>query len=349
MTIPDLVLVSGYSKAEQPGIHAFQYDPAQGALTPQGDFSGIANPSFMVVHPNGRWLYAVSETDDGLVYALELQRDPFSLRVINHQPSGGAAPCHLALSADGAWLAVANYTSGTASLLPIADDGTLGIPADLVRHSGSGPHPRRQEGPHAHSATFTPDGGFVIIADLGIDALMVYRLDTPTGRLSLHEQVATEPGAGPRHLAVHPNGQCIYVANELGNTVSVYAYDGTGGLQHRQTLPSLPPDAPENTIADIHLDAAAERLYVSNRGHNSIAVYGVSAHGELRHIATPSCGGNWPRNFAVAPGGAHVLVANQRSDGVMVLPITPDDTALGAPVALATMPAPACVVFVDAL
>jgi 6-phosphogluconolactonase len=348
MSIPHLVLVSGYGKAEQPGIHAFHYAAAQGALTPQGAFAGIANPSFMVVHPNGRWLYVTSEVDDGQVYALELTRDPFALRVLNHQPSGGAAPCHLALSADGAWLAVANYTSGTASLLPLADDGALGIPADLVRHSGSGPNAERQEGPHAHSATFTPDGDFLIIADLGIDALMVYRLDAATGRLSLHAQVAAAPGAGPRHVAVHPAGGCIYVANELDSTVSVYTYDGAGGLQHRQTLPTLPPGAPpDNTVADIHLDAAATRLYVSNRGHNSIAVYSVGAQGELTAITTSSCGGNWPRNFAVAPGDAHLLVANQRSDGVMVLPIGADNDALGAPVALATMPAPACVVFVD--
>lgn len=347
MSTPHLVLVSGYGKAEQPGIHAFHYDPAQGSLAPIGAFAGIANPSFMVAHPNGRVIYAVSEIDDGLVYALELQRDPFNLRVINHQPSGGAAPCHLAVSSDGAWLAVANYSSGTASLLPITDDGALGIPADLVRHNGSGPHPRRQEGPHAHSATFTPDGNYLIIADLGIDALMVYRLDAATGRLTLHEQVATSPGAGPRHLAVHPDGNTIYVANELGNTVDVYAYDGAGNLSHRQTLPSLPPDAPENTIADIHLDESARRLYVSNRGHNSIAVYAVDVDGQLSSVAIPSCGGNWPRNFAVAPGSAHVLVANQRSDGVMVLPVTGDAAALGAPVALTAVPAPACIVFVD--
>jgi 6-phosphogluconolactonase len=348
MTLPHFVLVGGYGKAEQPGIHAFRYDAAQGALTPHGAFAGIADPSFLAVHPNGRWIYAVSEVDDGQVYALELTRDPFALRVINYQPSGGAAPCHLALSTDGAWLAVANYTSGTASLLPIADDGALGIPADLVRHSGGGPHPGRQEGPHAHSATFTPDGEFVIIADLGIDALMVYHLDTATGRLRLHQHVATEPGAGPRHIAIHPNGGCIYVANELSSTVSVYTYDGAGGLRHRQTIPTLPPGAPENTVADIHLDTAGARLYVSNRGHNSIAVYTVDAQGDLHPIAMPSCGGNWPRNFAVAPGEAHLLVANQRSDGVMVLPIGADEHALGAPVALATIPAPACVVFVDA-
>lgn len=346
MTTTPLVLVGGYSSAEQPGIHAFQYDPQQGSLTPHGAFAGIANPSFLIAHPNGRWIYAVSEGEDGAVYALELQREPFALRVINHQPSGGAAPCHLAISADGAWLAVANYSSGTASLLPITDEGALGIPADLVRHTGSGPHPTRQGAAFAHSATFTPDGQFVIVADLGIDALMVYRLDADTGRLSLHAQVHTAPGAGPRHLAVHPDGATIYVANELDNTVGVYTYDGAGGLQQRQTLPTLPPDAPDNTVADIHLDPAAERLYVSNRGHNSLAVYTVAANGELTHLHTASCGGSWPRNFAIAPGGAHLLVGNQRSNAVMVLPITTDASALGASVAEVAVPAPACVVFV---
>jgi 6-phosphogluconolactonase len=342
----------GYASADQPGIHVFTFDTTSGALVAQGAVAGITNPSFLILHPNGRWLYAVSETvvaEDGVpgaVWALRMTDAPPGLEPINQQASGGDAPCHPALDATGRWLVVTNYGSGTVGVLPIQADGALGEQTDLVQHHGHGPHPERQTGPHTHSATFTPDGRFVIVADLGIDALVTYRFDPTAGRLQEHGQISTRPGAGPRHLAFHPNGRHLYAANELDNTVGVYAYDAAQAtLAEQQISATLPPGAPENTVADIHVTPAGDRVYVSNRGHDSIATFSIAADGRLERIAIQPCGGRWPRNFAIAPEGRFLLVANHYSDDVSVLPVL-ESAALGPPSARAAVPGAACIQFV---
>ena len=279
ITSPHVLYVGSYALADQPGIHVNTFDDATGDLTVRGSFVGVANPSFLIVHPNGRWLYAVSETNQqedgmpGAVWAFRCTSEPWSMEPINHQVSGGDLPCHLEIDSTGRWLLVSNYGSGTVSMLPILTDGALGEMTDLIQHHGSGPHPERQEGPHAHSATFAPDQRFVIVADLGIDALVVYAFDPLAGRLRAHTQITTRPGAGPRHKVFHPSGQRLYVANELDNTMAVYDYDAANGLlRERQIIETLPPTASESTVADIHISPlgaghAPARVYVSNRGH----------------------------------------------------------------------------------
>jgi len=347
-----LVVVGSYAEADKPGIYAFAFDAAAGTLTPRGSYAGVVNPSFVIAHPGGQWLYAVSETDagggaPGSVWALRMDREPWSLTPINQQISGGDWPCHLELDPSGRWLLVSNYGSGTVGVLPIQPDGSLGALADLVEHHGGGPNPARQEGPHAHSAAFTPDDRYAIVADLGMDQLLVYAFDPSAGRLGAHTHADAPPGAGPRHIAFHPNGRRMYVANEMGSSVAVYDYDSSGGaLRELQVVGTLPEGAPHNDVADIHLAPSGERLYVSNRGHDSVAVFDVAADGLLARVATPPCGGKWPRNFAVAPGGRFLLVANQHSDEVSVLPALDGPEALGAPVGRAAVPGASCVRFV---
>jgi 6-phosphogluconolactonase len=350
-----IVYAGSYAAPEQPGIYAFAYDAAAGTLTQQAAFAGVANPSFIAVHPNRRWLYAVSETSmdqegvPGAVWAVACTRAPWGFSAINQQASGGDWPCHLAIHSTGRWLLVSNYASGTVGVLPIGDDGALGELSDLARHTGSGPHPVRQQGPHAHSATFTPDARFVIVADLGLDALVLYAFDTAAGRLQQHAQVQTRAGAGPRHMTFHPNGTRLYVANELDNTVAVYDYDANGGaLRAGQVLDTLPPGAPETTVADIHITPAGDRLYVSNRGYDSVAIFDVAAGGELAPVAIQPCGGQWPRNFAIAPGARFLLVANQYSDTISTLPVLDTADGLGAPVAQTPVPGASCVQFIAA-
>jgi 6-phosphogluconolactonase len=330
-----LLLAGGYAAPDQEGIHAFRFDEERGALTRVGGASGLAKPSFLVVNAAGDRIYAVSEMAGfsdgtrGAVCALRFSRDPFEAELLGAQPSGGDHPCHLALDPTGRWLVVSNYSSGCIGVLPIREDGSLGELADHIQHQGSGPMPDRQDGPHAHSATFSPDGRFVIVADLGIDQLIVYALDGATGRLAAHSYVETRPGSGPRHVAFHPNGERLYVANELDSTVDVYAYDAGGALFEMQTHSTLPADDLHKQVADIHIDSAGKRLYVSNRGHDSIAVFDVQADGSLARLAIVPCGGSWPRNFALAPGGKHILVANQHSDELSVLPLLADTQAIG--------------------
>jgi 6-phosphogluconolactonase len=347
-----LILVSSYAPAGDPGIYAFGFDPAGGALRPLGSYAGVANPSFLALHPDGRRLFAAAETGAGddppaAVAALAMARAPWGLAERGSRPSGGDWPCHLAIDASGGWLAVSNYGSGTVSLMPLdhAADA-LGEPGEPLRHVGGGPNAERQDGPHAHSAIFAPDNRFLIVADLGIDRLMIYAFDAATGALAPHGQAATRPGAGPRHMVFHPLGQLLYVANELDSTVAAYAYDpASGALTPGAVLPTLPAEDPQSYVADIHLAPDGDRLYVSNRGHNSIAAFGVGADGTLTPLSTQPCGGDWPRNFAISPDGRHILVANQYSGDVTVMPLVPGPQAIGLPGARAEVPRACCVIF----
>lgn len=326
---------AGYANADQPGIQAFTFDDASGNMSAHGSFTGINAPSFLLAHPNKRWLYAVSELGkashgaSGEVWAFRFELEPFNIQPLNRRTSNGDWPCHLQLDATGKWLFTANYGSGNAAVYPIHEDGSLGEMTDFVQHAGKGPNEARQEAAHAHSCTVTPDNRFLIVADLGIDQLVMYQFDSTTGKLKLHESVKTKPGAGPRHLTFHSNSKWMYAANELDNTVTLYDYDpAKGSLTARQSLPTLPANSPESTVADIHLSADNKRLYVSNRGHDSIAVYDVLADGSLKLVAIRPSGGEIPRNFAIAPGGKFLLVANQKSNKVCALPIVEDAEAL---------------------
>lgn len=343
-------LVGGYAQIGEPGLQVVAFIEATGSLTAEYVYRGVINPAFITVHPNGRWVYVASETGTGdagpgQVVALALGRDPWSLTEINRQPSGGDHPCHLALSPDGRWLAVANYSSGSARVYPLGPDGALGPSSDHVQHTGQGPNPDRQEGPHAHSTTFSPDGHYAIVADLGLDALVVYRFESQTGRLRSPVSVATPAGAGPRHLVFHPDGRTLYAAMELDCTIGVYAYepDTASVLRLIQVVPTLPAPDPASTAADIHIDVPGQRLLMSNRGHNSLAVCALAPDGRLTLLGAPSCGGNWPRNFALPAGGRHVLVANQYDNRVDVLGLPPTGAQLSAPLTSLPAQGAACV------
>ncbi len=346
-----LLFIGSYADADAPGIHAFRFDAATGTLTAGGSFAGITHPSFLTVHPNRRWLYAVGETSQaangavGTVWALRFDAASGTIEAINQRSSDGDWPCHVQLDATGSWLVASNYGTGSVAIYHVEADGALSEMIDFVQHRGSGPNATRQEGPHAHSATLTPDNRFVIVADLGLDQLVVYALDTAVGKLRPHAVVRTQPGAGPRHLAFHPNGRHVYLGNELSNTVNAFDYDtATGTLREVQTLTTVPADAPETYVADVHVAPAGDRLYISNRGHDSIAVYDIGADGRLTFVGTPSCGGKWPRNFAIAPSGRYLFVANQHTDNVAVLPVQAG--GLGTAVANIEVPKPSCVQFV---
>ena len=352
MTNQSLFLASGYATAEQPGIRAFLLDESTGNLEDCGSYTGVNTPSFLVIHPNKQWMYTVSETGLsshgalGEVWAFQIQQEPFVLKPFNHQTSRGDWPCHLQFDRTGNWLMTTNYGSGNAALYPIHSDGSLGEMSDFVQHKGSGPNTARQEGPHAHSSIFTPDNRFAIIADLGTDQLVLYGFDQAHGKVNPYASVSTQPGAGPRHFVFHPNNKWFFVANELASTVAFYEYDDANGtLTEKQCLSTIPSDSPENIVADIHLSADAKRLYVSNRGHNSIASFDVKHDGTLSLISIPACGGSWPRNFAISPTGRFMLIANQHSNEISVLPILDGKEALGTPVSRIEMIGVSCVQF----
>ena len=339
-----LLLVGSYANANEPSIHALVFDSVTQEIVTQATFTGIENPSFVIVHPNGRFLYAVSETAKGEVWAFELQHAPHKIAPLNKQSSAGESPCHLVIDHSGRWLVASNYSSGNITLYPILDNGSLGPQKAHHQHHGSGPNKERQEAPHAHSSIFTPDNRHLIVADLGIDQLVIYTFAEDSGELLPHTTTKAAPGSGPRHFAFHPNGRFLYTAHELDSTVTLHHYDTEQGtLILAQTISSLPADVTDSYIADIHLSKSGQQLYISNRGDNSIAIFTVAEDGQLSPAGYPSCGGDWPRNFAISPDGRFLFVTNRRTNQVSILAISTDRLTLSPPLHQIPLTAPSCV------
>ncbi|MDQ3700995.1 MAG: lactonase family protein [Chloroflexota bacterium] len=345
---------TGPGRAE--GIGVFRIDAATGGLTHLHTIAGVDNPSFLALHPRGTVLYAVNETPaaDGPpapgVSALAI--DPASGRVtlLNRQPSHGTSPCYVSLDAAGRFAFVANYGNGILAVYPVEADGSLGAATDVVQHAGSGPHPRRQLGPHAHSVRMDPAGQFVLACDLGMDRVLVYRLDAAAGRLIPHDPpaVATPPGSGPRHLAFHPGGSYLYVNNEIDSSVTAFAYGASQGtLNALQTLSTLPDGfSGANSTAQVAVHPSGKTVYVSNRGHDSIAVFGVeAATGRLTSQGQVPTQGQTPRNFNIDPRGTFLYVANQNSDSIVVFRIDAASGGLTPTGQVTQTPAPVCLVF----
>ncbi|MFG3102203.1 lactonase family protein [Streptomyces sp. NPDC048182] len=309
--------IGTYTSSGGPGIDIAAHDPATGALTRTSALS-LADPSFLAASGSGL-LYAVNEYRDS-VTALTVPGGP---RVLNSANTGGSGPCHLVVHATGGHLLTANYGSGSVAVHALAADGRLGARTDLVQHTGSGPDPDRQRGPHAHMVLNDPAGAFVLAVDLGTDTLYTYRLDTRTGRLAAVSQARTRPGAGPRHAVFHPSGRYLYTADELGDSLTVCRYDpGTGRVTPGAVLPTVAAGSggtTRNYPAEIVLSPDAAHLYVSNRGHDSIARFALDQDaGRPTLLDTVPAGGSTPRHIALAPGGDWLFAANQTSGTVTV-------------------------------
>jgi 6-phosphogluconolactonase len=316
------------------GIGIATYDGTTGAITSTGALTGVQDPSFLVMASSGRFLYAVNEQTTGGVTAVAVDA-PGRLRVLNRQPNGGSGPCHLARVADGKYLLSANYGSGDVAVHPVRSDGSLGARTDLVKHVGATPH--------AHQVVQDPTGKYILAADLGTDSIYISTLSTD-GKLTQKSQATVATGAGPRHLAFHPNGSYAYVANELNSTITVCQYDGTTGtLTPGDTQSTVPSGAPENYPGEVIVSPDGRFVYLTNRGHNSIAIFAVeSAGATLRLVDTPSCGGNWPRHCTLDPTGTLLFVSNQNSNNITTFHVDPQTGEL-APASDFIAPIPVCV------
>jgi len=327
------------------GIYVYQLDTPTGRLAPVGQTGEIVNPSYLLVDPQGRYLYAVQETEKkSAVYAFALNGE--KINYLNHRPSQGVFPCHLALDQTGRYLLVANYGSGTVSVFPLLDNGRLGAATDVVKHTGaSGANPQRQEGPHAHAVMVGPNNRHVFVADLGLDKIMIYRFDAATGKLTPHDPpgVSLHPGAGPRHLAFHPGGRHAFVINELDATVTTFAHSH-GTLTPLQTVSALPPDFKgTRSGAAIRVAPSGRFVYASNRGHNSIAIFAFDqASGNLTPAGHESTQGQTPRDFIIDPSGGLLLAANQDSDTVVSFRINPQTGQLQTTGPVTRVPNPVC-------
>ncbi len=346
-----------YARGRAEGIYAYRLDPSSGALTPVRTIPGIVNPSFLALAPGGRYLYAANEVPaldgqpGGAVSAFAVDAATGDLTYLNRQPSHGEDPCHLSVEATGRFVLVANYTSGSVAMLPIGDDGRLGPATEVHQHAGSSVNPERQRGPHAHSITPDPANRYALVADLGLDQVLVYRLDLERGALPPHDppSASLPAGAGPRHLAFHPGAPYVYVINELDSTMTACAWDGARGtLRALQTLSTLPPDfTGRSHCADIHVAPSGRFVYGSNRGHDSIAIFAIDpATGTLTPVGHESTGGRTPRNFAIDPAGNYLFAANQESDSIVTFRIDGETGRLAPTGQVTAVPSPVCLTIV---
>jgi 6-phosphogluconolactonase len=348
-----VVFISAFASGDKAGIHAFRFDSKTGALQPLHRTTDIQNPFFLAVSPDQRFLYAINAekfggADDEFVAAYALEGRSGQLKRLNQQSARGAASCYLDVDATSRAVMVANYASGSVASLPVKEDGSLREAVSFMQHSGSGADPVRQKGPNAHSIVISPDNRFALAADLGIDKILVYRLDAATGSLSPNGAqpfVKMKPGSGPRHITFHPNGRHVYVINELANTVTCFHYAAdSGSLAELQTLSTLPAGfTGKSYTADLKITPDGRFLYGTNRGHDSIASYRIDESGSLTLISIDPSLGKGPQNLLVAPDGRWLFCANMPGNSVVVFRIDAANgriTATGTPV---EMPMPSCI------
>lgn len=348
-----LVYIGTYTDTKSRGIYAFRLDAVKGELSPIGLVAEAESPSFLAIHPNRRFLFAVNESfakaNSGGVSAFEIDTQGGKLTLLNQEPSGGSGPCHLVVDKSGRNVLVANYGGGSVAVLPVDANGRLGKASSFIQHQGSSVDPRRQKGPHAHSINLDTANRFAAAADLGLDKVLIYRFDPAKGTLTPNDppSVSVAPGAGPRHFAFHPSDRYAYVINEMHSTVTAFAYDASRGvLKELQTISTLPEKVEGNSTAEVQVHPSGKFLYGSNRGHNSIVVFAINRKtGRLTLVEHEPTQGKTPRNFGIDPTGSYLLAANQESDNVAVFRIDPKSGKLTATGQVVEVPKPVCVKF----
>ncbi|GAB2953702.1 hypothetical protein GCM10027048_18660 [Hymenobacter coalescens] len=347
-----LLYIGTYGPTEQDNLFLYRLHGGTGALTAVGGFRGGVRPGFLALTPDHRYLYAVNASlefqgrSTGAVRAFAVDQQTGGLVLLNEQASEGAGPCYVSLTPTGSAALVANYFGGTVSALPRRPDGHLAPAAVVDQHLGSGPH-KNQDRAHAHCILPDPAGRYALAVDLGTDQVLSYPLTTEAPALQLppNTAFAGRPGAGPRHLAFHPNGRWAYLINELNSTVTALGYDADAGtFRELHTLSALPAGyAGSNASADVHVSPDGRFVYGSNRGHDSLVVFAVDArNGHLRLVEHVSTQGKTPRNFTFSPDGRLLLVANQNSDSIHSYHVHPRTGRLTPTGHSASVPAPVC-------
>lgn len=352
------VYVGTYTRgSDSQGIYQLRLDGKTGKLSHVRTTGNVENPSFLAIHPNQKYLYAVNETGDyqgtktGAVSSFAIDADSGELKFLNQKSSRGADPCHLVVDATGKHVLVANYSGGNICSLPIRKNGKLKESGSFVQHTGSSVNPARQTAPHAHSINLDKQNQHAIVADLGIDQLLVYQFTPSDGALKPNSipGIKMAPGAGPRHFTFHPTGKWGYVINELNLTITAMAYDAqNGSFQEIQTISTVPAGTTlkRNSTAEVQVHPSGKFLYGSNRGPDSLAMYRIDEQtGKLTSIGFQSTGGAIPRNFKIDPTGKYLLAANQNTHNVVVFKINPKTGLLEKTGHEIHVPKPVCIKF----
>jgi len=338
-----LVYAGAYTNGSSQGIYGYRFDARGAKLKPLGLLATVSNPTFLVAHPDNRFLYAVSQEAGGSVNAFLISPKTGKLTLVNKAPSKGDAPCHLSLDRSGRWIAVANYGSGSVAVLPLRKDGGVGEALAFVEHHGIS---------KVHCVLFSPDNRFLLAADLGLNRIYVYRFNADSGALTPADTpfLDAPSGAGVRHLAFHPNGRVLYAIHETHPSVTGYRYDPEKGeLSEIQTVPIVPDSyAGPDAAGEIAVNTAGTLVYASNRGHDSMALLVIDpVRFALSTLEITPLIGRTPRHFALDPTGTYMIVANQDSGNLTVYTVHPHTGQL-RPVGRPTphIDSPACVVFV---
>jgi len=359
-----LVYVGTYTtKTASKGIYAFRYDVSSGKLTPIGVAAETPDPSWVAVHPSGKFLYAVNEAGkNSMVSAFAIDADSGKLTLLNQLPALGEDPCYLSFDRTGKYVLIANYTSGNVVVFPIGADGKLGSATANVRDEGMlGPNKERQEGPHAHWIEPSIDNHFVYVADLGFDRVLRYGFDATKGALlagpmrssfshrMLDRSAKVAPGTGPRHGAFSHNGARMYVLGELTSTVTAFHMIGKDDFVPTsfQKISALPNGfSGRNDAAEIAIHPNAKFLYSSNRGHESIALFKIdSGTGKLTAAGNYFVEGKEPRHFAIDPSGNYLLAEDQLSNKIVTFRIDQKTGALTPTGDSVEVPSPVCLAF----
>ena len=334
------------------GIYSYRFDSSTGQLASLGLAAETANPEFIAVPPGGHFLYAVNfvstyqKQEAGSVSAFSIDGRRGSLTLLNQVSAHDIGPAHITVDHTGKYVLIANYPRGSVAVFPVLANGGLGQPSAFVQHKGSSVDPQRQRGPHAHAVEMSPDNRFLLVADLGMDQVLVYPFDAIHGTLGIPRIVAINPGSGPRHITFGRNGRFVYLLNELRSTISVFSYHAAdGALSLLQTISTLPSDfSGKTTAGEIVIHPSGRFLYASNRGNDTIAVFAVDAKlGTLHSIDHTPTLGKTPRSFTIDPSGKWLLAANQDSNNIVAFRIDAKNGRIspnGQPVEIS---APACI------
>lgn len=325
-----VVFVTEFAPGDKGGIQAYTFDTKEGKLKPLYRTTGVENPFFLALSPDKKYLYSIHAKQFGgkeneQVAAYQVVGRTGELKLLNRQSAEGTAACYLDVDRTGKTVLVANYSSGSVAALPVKADGSLGEKASFVQHKGSSVNPQRQKEPHAHCIAVSPDNKYAFAADLGTDQILCYKLDPATAKLTANDPAfAKAPaGAGPRHLTFHSNGSRAFVINELLNSVTAFDYDKESGkLAEKQTISTLPADFKGTShCADLKITPDGKFLYGTNRGHDSVACYGIGDDGKLSLVAIEPSLGKGPQNLAITADGQWLLCANMPGNNVAVFRI----------------------------
>ncbi|HJZ64824.1 MAG TPA: lactonase family protein [Candidatus Acidoferrum sp.] len=343
------------TKTQSKGIYMFRYDAANGKMTALGLAAETPDPSFVAIHPSGKFLYAVNEGGkSSFVTSFSLDAKTGKLAQLNQVPSLGEDPCYITFDQSGKYILVANYTSGTLAVFPILPDGKIGEKTYLNQDTGSlGPIKDRQEGPHAHWIETSADNRYALAADLGLDQIAIFQFDAGKGALGPHipPSAVLKAGSGPRHAIFSPNGKFLFVVSELSSTATSFSFDPkTGDLKQVNTASTLPPEfSGRNDVAEVAVHPNGRYLYVSNRGMDSIALFAIDPKkGTLSPRGTVPTGGKEPRHFTLDPAGNFMFVENQLSDTIVVFHVDALSGELTPTGDTLSVPSPVCLKFIPA-